>query len=184
MFQLLLELSHKGIVSLIVMLSAILKPKKISESIYKTIVAFIAVAVFTTLLVNTLFLGTASAVEPDTDKNVVNCSPQTIDKGESGTGEYENCEVVASCNKKDALPDSENCIIIKYVQIFINILSGLVGVAVIGSLIVGGIQYSASAGDPQAVAAARKRISNALFALLAFALMYGFLQWIVPGGVL
>jgi hypothetical protein len=77
-----------------------------------------------------------------------------------------------------------NCGIVKYLKTFINLLAGLVGVSVVAVLVFGGVQYSTSAGNPQAAAAAKKRISNAILALVTFALMYGFLQWVVPGGVL
>jgi hypothetical protein len=63
-----------------------------------------------------------------------------------------------------------------------NFLAVGVGVIVTIMIVVGGIQYAASGGDPQAVASAKKKIYNALLALLAFALVYAFLQFIVPGG--
>ena len=70
-----------------------------------------------------------------------------------------------------------------YLLLFINVLSGIVGIVVIMMVVVGGIQYSASAGDPQKVNAAKKRIANALLALVAYIFLYAFLQWIVPGGI-
>ena len=94
-----------------------------------------------------------------------------------------------SCNKKTRIDqtksnlDPANCGITGYVLILINVLSATLGVAVTAVIIVAGIQYSASAGNPQATAAAKKRITNAVLALVFFAGMYGFLQWIVPGGV-
>lgn len=85
---------------------------------------------------------------------------------------------------KDTGPLTEkNCDIIKILNVVINIFSGLVTITVIIVVIVAGIQYSASSGDPQAAAAAKKRITNALIAVVAFAVMYGFIQWLVPGGI-
>lgn len=78
----------------------------------------------------------------------------------------------------------EKCGITNYIFIFINVLSAILGIVITISIIVAGIQYSASAGNPQAVEASKKRISNAILALVTFAFMYGFLQWIVPGGIL
>lgn len=66
----------------------------------------------------------------------------------------------------------------------INILAGLVGVVVVGVIIVGGIQYSIAGGKPEAVSAARKRIGKALIAFFMFLFIWGFLQWLIPGGVL
>lgn len=70
-----------------------------------------------------------------------------------------------------------------YMQDGINLLTGLAGLAITASVIIGGIQYSTSGGNPQAASAAKKRISNAFLALLALVFLYTFLQWIVPGGV-
>ena len=72
----------------------------------------------------------------------------------------------------------------KYVNPLITMLSVLVGVVIVIAIIYGGIEYIMAEGDPQKAAAGRKRIINALFALAAFLLLYGFLQFIVPGGVL
>jgi hypothetical protein len=66
----------------------------------------------------------------------------------------------------------------------IRFLSDGVGLVVIGSIIYGGIQYSASRGDPQAAAAAIGRIRSSLIALLIFVFAYAILNYIIPGSVL
>jgi hypothetical protein len=58
-----------------------------------------------------------------------------------------------------------------------------VGLVVIGSIIVAGIQYTSSRGDPQATGAAIKRISNSLIALLIYIFMFAIANFIVPGGM-
>lgn len=58
------------------------------------------------------------------------------------------------------------------------------GLVMIGSMIVAGIQYSASKGDPQATAAALKRIANTFGALLLFIFIYAIANWLVPAGLL
>ncbi len=77
---------------------------------------------------------------------------------------------------------STNPIFVKLNDI-VNFLAIGVGVVVTGAIVLGGIQYSMSGEKPESVSAAKKRISNALLALLAFIFMYAFLQWLVPGGV-
>jgi hypothetical protein len=72
----------------------------------------------------------------------------------------------------------------KYVDPLINVLAAGVGVAVTISIVVGGIQYSSSAGDPNKASAAKRRIMNAIIALLGFFLFYAVLQWLIPGGLL
>lgn len=66
----------------------------------------------------------------------------------------------------------------------IRFLSDGVGLVVIGSIIVGGIQYSGSRGDPQATAMAINRIRSSLFALLLFIFAYAMLNYLIPGAVL
>jgi hypothetical protein len=63
----------------------------------------------------------------------------------------------------------------------IRFLSQGVGLVIIGSIIVGGIQYSASRGEPQATAAAIKRIQSTLMALLLYIFGYAILNYLIPG---
>ena len=65
----------------------------------------------------------------------------------------------------------------------INVVSGIVGLIVVISIIIGGIQYTTAGGDPQKVAAAKGRVFNSIFAFLAYLFLYAFLQYLVPGGV-
>ena len=64
----------------------------------------------------------------------------------------------------------------------IRFLSAGVGLVIIGSIIVAGIQYSASGGDPQAAAKAKSRISSTLTALVIFIFSYALLNYLIPGG--
>lgn len=65
----------------------------------------------------------------------------------------------------------------------VKVLSIIVGIVVVMSLILGGIQYSASEGDPQKAAQARDRIAKTILALLVYIFLYAFLQFLIPGGV-
>lgn len=85
---------------------------------------------------------------------------------------------------QDANIDKTNCGIIAYLLTGINVLSALVGVVVVLMIAVGGIQYSASRDNPQATAAAKDRIRNAIIALILYVFMWAFLQYLIPGGVL
>ncbi len=71
-----------------------------------------------------------------------------------------------------------------YINPAINLLSGLVVLVAMASIIVAGIMYSSSGGDPQKTAKAKGRIINTLLALLAYIFLYSFLQFIIPGGLL
>jgi hypothetical protein len=65
----------------------------------------------------------------------------------------------------------------------IRFLSLGVGLVVVASIVVAGIQYSTSQGDPQMAAKAKKRIQSALTALIVFIFAYAILNYIVPSTV-
>ncbi len=62
-------------------------------------------------------------------------------------------------------------------------LSAGVGLIVIGSIIVAGIQYSASRGDPQAITQSRARITNSIIGLLIYIFIFAIANFLVPGGM-
>jgi hypothetical protein len=66
----------------------------------------------------------------------------------------------------------------------IRFLTAGVGIVVVGSVIVAGIQYTASRGDPNGTAAAIKRITSAFVALLIYIFAAAILNFVIPAGVL
>jgi hypothetical protein len=77
-----------------------------------------------------------------------------------------------------------NCDIIdNYVNPAIRLLSVLVGIAAVIGIIIGAIQISTSAGDPQKAARGKEHIRNALIAVVAYVILFVFLNWIIPGGI-
>ncbi len=73
--------------------------------------------------------------------------------------------------------------IVGLIQTAINLLFGITSFVIIGMIIVGGIQYSAAGGNPQATSKAKEKITNAILSLLVMVFLYPFLQWLVPGGI-
>lgn len=100
------------------------------------------------------------------------------------TDEVKNDNQTAFCQSHSGYTEPAAQKIYDRLSQAINILSGIVGIVVVVSIVVGGIQYTTSSGDPQKVAAAKSRIFNSVFALVAFIFTYAFLQYLVPGGVL
>lgn len=66
----------------------------------------------------------------------------------------------------------------------IRFISYGVGLLIVGSLTYAGIQYTASRGDPNAVALAIKRIQSNIFALLLFIFAFAIVNYLVPGALL
>lgn len=67
---------------------------------------------------------------------------------------------------------------------FIRFLSIGVGIVIIGSIIVAGIQYSTSEGNPEATQASKDRIRNAMIGLFVYIFAFAIVQYLVPGGAL
>ncbi|HJQ09231.1 MAG TPA: hypothetical protein VJ836_07170 [Candidatus Saccharimonadales bacterium] len=116
---------------------------------------------------------------PDKDK----CQLANLDDKK-----YRTCDpALPSCKTTDKnagkCVGSDCGLIEKYLNPIINFLAAIVGVVVVIAIIIGGIQYSSSADDPNKVAQAKTRIINALLGLIAFMFLYAFLQWVIPGGL-
>ena len=68
--------------------------------------------------------------------------------------------------------------------LILNILTYGVGIAGVLGIVISGIQYLTARDNEQQVAKAKSRIINIIIGLAIYAVMWGFLQWIIPGGIL
>lgn len=66
----------------------------------------------------------------------------------------------------------------------LQFLSITVGIAVVGGITTGGIMYASSGGNPSRAAQGRNIILNSLLGLVLFFLMFAFINFLVPGGIL
>lgn len=108
----------------------------------------------------------------------IKCNPKTeVAIKSNGDDVAHTC-----CPKTVTDKNTTSCLFQKYVNPVINLLSVVVGIVVIIGIIVGAMQFSSSAGDPQKAANGKNHIRNALFGLLAYIMLYAFLQFIIPGG--
>lgn len=105
----------------------------------------------------------------------VSAEPQGEEKKEDipKSETYKECEGGGDCQNK----------MFEYINFVIAALSAMAGVIFVIMVVWGGIEYSSAGGDPQKVAAAKSKVTNAIIGLIAFGLLYGFLSWIVPGGI-
>ena len=116
-------------------------------------------------------------------------SAQTLVDDAKCQGTAEECVPEATDNALTADPaknldcDGTPCnAVTKYLNPFIKLLTYVVAIAVVMGIIVGGIQYSSSAGDPQKAAAAKRHIRIAIIALLAYFFLWAFIRFLTPGG--
>ena len=98
--------------------------------------------------------------------------------GQSHTNNPSQPSPTTPCNLKAGCD-----LIATYVNPLINLLSVAFGLIAVISLILGGIQYSASQGDPQKASQAKDRISNTMIAIIAYLFLYALLQFLIPGGL-
>jgi hypothetical protein len=74
--------------------------------------------------------------------------------------------------------------IINILRIVIKVAAAGVGLVVAGMIVVAGIQYSTSQGNPQRTVAAKQRLINAIIGLIMFIFATVILNYVVPGGII
>ncbi len=67
---------------------------------------------------------------------------------------------------------------------FFRFLSAGAGIVIIGSIVVAGIQYTTSRGNPQATEASIKRVTSSVIALLLYLFIFAIANYLIPGGML
>ena len=67
--------------------------------------------------------------------------------------------------------------------VLLNVLTWGVGIAATVGMVIAGYQYMMARDDASKVAKAKNRILQIVIGLVAYALMWGVLQFILPGGV-
>ena len=65
----------------------------------------------------------------------------------------------------------------------INIMSAGIGVTAVGGVVYGSIMYASGEGNAEKTKKARMIIFNVLIGLLMYAVMYAFLNYMIPGGM-
>ena len=170
-----------------------IKQTTLRQNITKTLSIFVlsVLMIFSLVLVpsnSSPKVSAASGTEP-----VCNGTSGTSTGGQKGCIVCSNKDNAAkdkaaiACNDYAIDPaacDGKGCDLVnKYVNPAINVLSMIVGLLAVISIMAGGIQFATSDGDPQKASAAKSRISKTIAALVAYAFLYAFLQFLVPGGI-
>ena len=80
--------------------------------------------------------------------------------------------------------DGKGCGVYTILNLAVDILSMGVGIIGVIGIIVVGIQYLTAGGNEQQTTKAKRRIAEIVIGLVAFAVLYAFTQWLLPGGKL
>ena len=59
-----------------------------------------------------------------------------------------------------------------------------VGIAAVGSIVFAGVLYITARDNAAQVSKAKTMIMNTIIGIIAYILMWAFLEWIIPGGIL
>lgn len=120
-----------------------------------------------------------------------------VSSGSQAQGANNGTDQASKCGANQValsvpLVGNNNCIdndpakggaIIIYLRLLLKFMAGLIGAVILLMLVIAGIQYITSAGDPGAIKGAKNRIINAITALVLFLSAYAILSFIVPGGI-
>lgn len=68
-------------------------------------------------------------------------------------------------------------------KLILNILVYGMGAAAVFGVVIAGIQYMTARDNPQQVAKAKTKLIEIIIGLIAWALMYTLLNWLIPGGI-
>jgi len=129
---------------------------------------FIASALFVTAGFIAIPANTASAAECGGQQTaLISCPQPGQDKAEDGT------------QSKDIKDSGVWGVLI----IAINILVGLVSVAALAGIVYGAVLYTSAGGNMEQTKKGMQIIGNVVIGLIAFALMYVGLNFLIPGGV-
>lgn len=77
----------------------------------------------------------------------------------------------------------ENSGIWHILLLVLNIMTGLVGILAVGGIVYASILYATAQDNGGQVTKAKETIFNVILGVVCFALMYSFLQFLIPGGI-
>ena len=68
-------------------------------------------------------------------------------------------------------------------ELVVNVLTFGVGAAGVLGIVISGVQYMTAGGNETQMTKAKNRIVEVIIGLVAYSVMYVFLQWLIPGGM-
>ena len=132
-------------------------------------------------LITTLAPTIASAITTTTCPDPQNPGQEIACVGNNNCGV--DTAILQCDNVEVGKPGIENNLIWSLLLTTINILSAGIGLAALGGIVYGSILYTTAAGNAEQVKKALEFIRNVVIGLVAYALMFALLNFIIPGGL-
>ncbi len=167
----------------------------IKQTIKTSIISLAALVGFTSLVATPSYAATCGGVTT----SIISCSQTgSCPSGEDpfeGTKPTDPASIKAYTDKykhdygkciggSDPSASVESSGVWGLLLMIINILTAGVGVLAVGGIVYGAILYTSAGGSPEGIKKARGIITNVVIGVLAYALMFALLNFIIPGGLL
>ncbi|HRN97053.1 MAG TPA: hypothetical protein PLZ58_01190 [Candidatus Saccharibacteria bacterium] len=102
----------------------------------------------------------------------------------AGNKGCETDTVIISCNNVNTDDKGiQNTGLWSILLTVINILTAGVGILAVGGIVYGSILYASAGGSAEQVKKAMTVFTNVVIGIVAYAAMYAFLNFIIPGGI-
>jgi hypothetical protein len=89
---------------------------------------------------------------------------------------------IIKCNASQDPKTAEETGLWQVLLMAVNILTGLAGLAALGGVIYGAVLYTSAGGSQEQVKKAMGIFTNVAIGVIAFAIMYAALNFLIPGG--
>jgi len=90
---------------------------------------------------------------------------------------------IIACDERDASGEIEDTGAWGILLLAINILSAGVAVVALGGVVYASILYTSAGGSPEQVKKAMGMITNIVIGVIAYAIMFSLLNFLIPGGL-
>ena len=122
-------------------------------------------------------------VQDDNGNSVDRSDLKSKSDSNNNSGSDSNSKNAPTAEAKTAILPSDWKIEDILNMILVVVTTG-VGIAAVGSIVFAGILYITARDNAGQVSKAKTMIMNTVIGIIAYILMWAFLEWIIPGGVL
>lgn len=129
-------------------------------------------------LAGSFLVATGATATAATKEDLINQAQCEKTENTDCFGDVQSINLNNDCSSSTA-----DCnIVSKYINPAIAFVGILGGIAVTVGIIIGGIEYASSGGDPQKAASGKKHIKAAVIALLGLLFLWAFIRFLMPSG--